>query len=140
MRPPSTRSRRRASPRSGSSAASAGSQRPRAAFDARSTGCGVPGVRRHTGRRPPLARTAMVRWFFARSDPMHAADSPSDPLRFLLNGEPVTVTGVPPQTTLLEYLREHRGLCGSKEGCAEGDCGACTVVIAQDEGARLAWK
>jgi xanthine dehydrogenase small subunit len=51
-------------------------------------------------------------------------------LRFLLNGAPVEVTCAP-QTTLLEWLRECRGLTGTKEGCAEGDCGACTVVIAQ---------
>lgn len=64
----------------------------------------------------------------------------SSPLRFLLNGLPVEVTGLPPRTTLLEYLREQAQLTGTKEGCAEGDCGACTVVLAQPgtDGA-LAW-
>ncbi|MEP7328914.1 MAG: xanthine dehydrogenase small subunit [Betaproteobacteria bacterium] len=57
--------------------------------------------------------------------------SPSTALRFLLNGEPVVVGGCSPQTTLLEYLREQRRLTGTKEGCAEGDCGACTVVLAE---------
>jgi xanthine dehydrogenase small subunit len=71
---------------------------------------------------------------------MQAAERRSAPLRFLVNGEPVTVSGVAPQTTLLEYLREHRNLCGTKEGCAEGDCGACTVVLAESDGARMAWK
>jgi len=62
------------------------------------------------------------------------------PIRFLLNGLPVAVQGVAPQITLLEYLREVRGLTGTKEGCAEGDCGACTVVLAQRAGDRLAWQ
>lgn len=64
------------------------------------------------------------------------------PLRFLLNSEPVAVAGVAPQTTLLEYLRDHRRLIGTKEGCAEGDCGACTVVLAEPGacGAGLDWK
>jgi len=64
----------------------------------------------------------------------------SDAIRFLLNGEPIEVAGVSPQTTLLEYLRDERRLTGTKEGCAEGDCGACTVVIAQRAGDGLAWK
>src|SRR5512142_106822 len=50
--------------------------------------------------------------------------SMADPIRFLLNGAPVAVRDVAPQITLLEYLREWRGLTGTKEGCAEGDCGA----------------
>jgi xanthine dehydrogenase small subunit len=64
----------------------------------------------------------------------------SQPIRFLLNGAPVEVTGVAPQTMLLEYLREARGLTGTKEGCAEGDCGACTIVLAERRGDRLAWQ
>jgi len=72
---------------------------------------------------------------------MQAAEPRSAPLRFIVNGEPVTVSGLPPQTTLLEYLREHRALCGTKEGCAEGDCGACTVVLAGiDGGSRVTWQ
>src|SRR5204863_1516936 len=66
--------------------------------------------------------------------------SMSEPVRFLLNGERVDVAGLPPQTTLLEFLRDERRLTGTKEGCAEGDCGACTVVIAERAGARIAWK
>ena len=62
-----------------------------------------------------------------------------DPIRFLLNGEPVAVAGPAPQTTLLAWLREQRRLTGAKEGCAEGDCGACTVVVAEAEGEGLAW-
>jgi xanthine dehydrogenase molybdopterin binding subunit/xanthine dehydrogenase small subunit len=47
---------------------------------------------------------------------------------FTLNGRAVRVADVSPNTTLLEYLRDS-GLTGSKEGCAEGDCGACSVAI-----------
>lgn len=62
-------------------------------------------------------------------------------IRLLLNGAPVAINGLRPQTTLLEYLREERRLTGTKEGCAEGDCGACTVVLAELTGAgRLVWK
>ncbi|MFL6521236.1 MAG: xanthine dehydrogenase molybdopterin binding subunit [Chthoniobacterales bacterium] len=49
-------------------------------------------------------------------------------IEFRLNGEAVRVESVSPNTTLLEWLRTS-GLTGSKEGCAEGDCGACSVAI-----------
>ena len=56
-------------------------------------------------------------------------------IRFRLNGRPVEAT-VPPTTTLLDWLRENRGLTGTKEGCNEGDCGACTVMVQDENGAR----
>ncbi|MBT5296200.1 MAG: xanthine dehydrogenase small subunit [Octadecabacter sp.] len=54
---------------------------------------------------------------------------------FLLNGETVEVNTHPTQT-LLDWLREARGLTGTKEGCNEGDCGACSVMITDEGGAR----
>jgi xanthine dehydrogenase small subunit len=53
----------------------------------------------------------------------------SNAIRFILNGEAVSLTDVKPDTTLLDWLRLERRLRGSKEGCAEGDCGACTVLV-----------
>ncbi len=52
------------------------------------------------------------------------------PLQFLLNGELRSESGVSPSMTVLDYLRGVARLTGTKEGCAEGDCGACTVAIA----------
>lgn len=49
-------------------------------------------------------------------------------LRFRLNGRPVEVE-VPPGRRLLDLLREDLGLTGTKEGCGEGECGACTVLV-----------
>ena len=54
---------------------------------------------------------------------------------FLLNGEPAEAEG-PPTRTLLDWLREERGLRGTKEGCNEGDCGACTVMVTDARGPR----
>jgi xanthine dehydrogenase small subunit len=53
------------------------------------------------------------------------------PIRFVRRGQIVSLDNVPPGRTLLELLREDLGATGSKEGCGEGDCGACTVVVGE---------
>ncbi len=57
-------------------------------------------------------------------------------ITFLLNGETVELEDVDPTATLLDWLREDRGLTGTKEGCNEGDCGACTVMVTDEAGAK----
>lgn len=52
-------------------------------------------------------------------------------IRFFHQNQEVTIEGLKPQTSILDYLREHRGLTGTKEGCNEGDCGACSVILAE---------
>src|SRR5262245_31194172 len=54
-----------------------------------------------------------------------------DHLSFVLNGEVLEERGIDPAMTLLTYLRRERRLTGTKEGCAEGDCGACTVTVGE---------
>lgn len=61
-------------------------------------------------------------------------------ISYLLNGSPVSVEDVPPTTTLLDWLREQRRLTGTKEGCNEGDCGACTVVVSELQDGQLKHK
>lgn len=57
-------------------------------------------------------------------------------IAFLLNGETVNLSGANPAQMLLDWLRTERGLTGTKEGCNEGDCGACTVIVQDETGTK----
>ncbi|VXC61528.1 Xanthine dehydrogenase small subunit [Pseudomonas sp. 8Z] len=61
-------------------------------------------------------------------------------IQFLLNRELRTEHDLDPNITVLGYLREHLGKTGTKEGCASGDCGACTVVVGELDGERVRYR
>src|SRR5262249_1497310 len=73
-------------------------------------------------------RNAMVQ---ERDSARGSPPSRSERIRFILGGEMLAVDGVEPTRTVLNFLRESLGRKGTKEGCAEGDCGACTVVVGE---------
>ena len=57
-------------------------------------------------------------------------------ITFHLNGEEVVLKDLDPSATLLDFLREDRAMTGTKEGCNEGDCGACTVMVTDKAGSK----
>ncbi|MDH4412847.1 MAG: 2Fe-2S iron-sulfur cluster-binding protein, partial [Rhizobium sp.] len=61
-------------------------------------------------------------------------------IRFILNGEDIALSSLDPTETLLDFLRLKRRMTGTKEGCAEGDCGACTVLVGRLVGGRLSYE
>ncbi|WP_370600443.1 xanthine dehydrogenase small subunit [Pseudomonas nitroreducens] len=61
-------------------------------------------------------------------------------IQFLLGDELIRADGLPPETSLLDYLRSHLARTGTKEGCASGDCGACTVVLVEPDGEKLRYR
>ncbi len=67
-------------------------------------------------------------------------NEPTRPIRFLLGDEARELADLDPNTTVLSYLRQHERRRGTKEGCGEGDCGACTVVLGTLEEGRLVYR
>ncbi|MFC3528925.1 xanthine dehydrogenase small subunit [Paracoccus mangrovi] len=61
-------------------------------------------------------------------------------LRFLLNDTEIRLTEAGARDTLLDFLRLNRRMTGTKEGCAEGDCGACTVLVGRIHNGRLHYE
>ncbi|MCC6459323.1 MAG: FAD binding domain-containing protein [Saprospiraceae bacterium] len=60
-------------------------------------------------------------------------------IQCILNNETIQ-TELPPGGTVLDFVRYHRRLCGTKIGCREGDCGACTVLVGERQGGTIRYR
>jgi xanthine dehydrogenase small subunit len=72
--------------------------------------------------------------------PLKSVPLATSALRFWHGGHVMNLSNVPPDRTLLDLLREDLRLTATKEGCAAGDCGACTVVLAETIGGALRYR
>lgn len=61
-------------------------------------------------------------------------------IQFLLNQRLVSEQEIDPNLTVLNYLRQNQRRCGTKEGCASGDCGACTVTLGRVENGEMHYE
>ena len=60
-------------------------------------------------------------------------------IRFILNDQTIN-TSLPAGSTVLDFVRYHKRLMGTKIGCREGDCGACTILVGSFEGEKLVYR